>query len=41
MKQVQIGERIRILDAVKSLYSLGKIDQEALEILALEIAMGE
>jgi hypothetical protein len=30
-----------MLDSVKTLYNDGKIDQELLEILALEIAMGE
>jgi hypothetical protein len=30
-----------MLDSVKTLYNDGKIDQEILEILALEIAMGE
>lgn len=30
-----------MLESVKKLYADGKIDQEALELLALEIAMGE
>ncbi len=41
LREVQLMERIRMLDAVKSLYALEKIDKEAVEILALEIAMGE
>jgi hypothetical protein len=30
-----------MLESIKKLYSDEKIDQEALELLALEIAMGE
>ena len=41
IKETRISERIRMLDSVKTLYNDGKIDQELLEILALEIAMGE
>lgn len=41
LHQVRISERVRMLDSVKALYNDGKIDQEALELLALEIAMGE
>ena len=41
IKETRISERIRMLDSVKTLYNDGKIDQEILEILALEIAMGE
>jgi hypothetical protein len=41
LNEVKISERIRMLESVKALYSDGKIDQEVLEILALEIAMGE
>lgn len=41
INETRINERIRMLDSVKTLYNDGKIDQELLEILALEIAMGE
>lgn len=41
INETRINERIRMLDSVKVLYNDGKIDQELLEILALEIAMGE
>ena len=34
------NERIRMLESVKVLFNDGKIDTEALELLALEIAMG-
>ncbi len=41
INETKINERIRMLESVKTLYNDGKIDQELLEILALEIAMGE
>ena len=41
IKETTINERVRMLESVKKLYNDGKIDQEALELLALEIAMGE
>ena len=41
LREVQISERVRMLDSVKKLYNDGKIDQEALELLGIEIAMGE
>ncbi len=41
IERVRTDERIRMLECVKALYNDQKIDQEALELLALEIAMGE
>lgn len=41
INETKINERIRMLESVKTLYNDGKIDQEVLELLALEIAMGE
>lgn len=41
LQEVKLSEQIRMLESVKKLYADGKIDQEALELLALEIAMGE
>ncbi len=39
--ETKLNEQIRMLESVKKLYADQKIDQEALELLALEIAMGE
>jgi hypothetical protein len=41
INETKINERVRMLESVKTLYNDGKIDQEVLELLALEIAMGE
>ena len=41
INETKVNERIRMLESVKTLYNDGKIDQEVLELLALEIAMGE
>lgn len=39
--ETRLNEQIRMLESIKKLYADQKIDQEALELLALEIAMGE
>jgi hypothetical protein len=39
--ETKLNEQIRMLESIKKLYADQKIDQEALELLALEIAMGE
>lgn len=41
LNEVKISERVRMLESVKKLYNDGRIDQDLLETLALEIAMGE
>ena len=41
INETKIAERVRMIESIKKLYNDGKIDQEALELLALEIAMGE
>lgn len=41
INETKINERIRMLESIKKLYADEKIDQEALELLALEIAMGD
>ena len=41
LNEIKISERVRMIESVKKLYADGKIDQEALELMALEIAMGE
>lgn len=39
--ETKLNEQVRMLESVKKLYADQKIDQEALELLALEIALGE
>jgi hypothetical protein len=39
--ETKLNEQVRMLESIKKLYADQKIDQEALELLALEIAMGE
>lgn len=41
LQEAKLSEQIRMLESVKKLFADGKIDREAVEILALEIAMGE
>lgn len=41
INETKLNERVRMIESIKKLYNDGKIDQEALELLALEIAMGE
>lgn len=39
--ETKLNEQVRMLESIKKLYADEKISQEALELLALEIAMGE
>ncbi len=39
--ETRLSEQVRMLESVKKLYADEKISQEALELLALEIAMGQ